>query len=352
MTAHMTEETSYQQIRETWIKRYPLTWHAFNRRRLILPEAIAADYVSMSDASEDAFIRYCSFKQAAIRETRTPPQERDNLETDIAIREFANLEQWLAGGRKTLFLERDLGLALLRTQLPEEMTFGDIHFKWPSFLVHFPFGLLPIQAVRGLEYITSVYITQLPEDGMLTELSEIHDEWRPYTNGGRCQFQFSGGLSIFAFMHHLNRMDQDNGCKLVTPKNEDLHNLMQMFTRPPDDERILPTEQNALAQAQKLTLNILLFLSSLPGNEVEPKPVRKFQMLGKQRFRSELVPASWIGRQNWKPNQPHSEKEPGSISDYRLPAHWRAGHWKRQAYGPRFSLRKPIWIEPYSTGGL
>lgn len=31
-------------------------------------------------------------------------------------------------------------------------------------------------------------------------------------------------------------------------------------------------------------------------------------------------------------------------------AHWVCGHIKKQPYGPNFSLRKTIWIEPYLTG--
>ena len=31
--------------------------------------------------------------------------------------------------------------------------------------------------------------------------------------------------------------------------------------------------------------------------------------------------------------------------------HWVKGFWKEQAYGPKFSLRREQWIEPYTRGG-
>jgi hypothetical protein len=35
----------------------------------------------------------------------------------------------------------------------------------------------------------------------------------------------------------------------------------------------------------------------------------------------------------------------------RLAPHFRRGHWKRVAHGPRHSLHRLDWIEPYWTGG-
>ena len=32
-----------------------------------------------------------------------------------------------------------------------------------------------------------------------------------------------------------------------------------------------------------------------------------------------------------------------------LPGHWRAGHWRRQAFGEGSLQRKLIWIQPYKT---
>ena len=42
-----------------------------------------------------------------------------------------------------------------------------------------------------------------------------------------------------------------------------------------------------------------------------------------------------------------SESEDGAS---RLLPHWRKGHVKSQPHGPRHSLRKIIWIQPYRAG--
>jgi hypothetical protein len=58
----------------------------------------------------------------------------------------------------------------------------------------------------------------------------------------------------------------------------------------------------------------------------------------------------------WSPNylgRVYTAKaEAGDLgeTDRHRRAHWRKGHLKSQAYGPRHSLRRIIWIQPYRTG--
>src|SRR5271166_6210030 len=55
----------------------------------------------------------------------------------------------------------------------------------------------------------------------------------------------------------------------------------------------------------------------------------------------------------WSPNflgrDYQATSETGDTEWHRR-AHWRKGHIKTQPYGPRHSLRKIIWIQPYRTG--
>ena len=44
-----------------------------------------------------------------------------------------------------------------------------------------------------------------------------------------------------------------------------------------------------------------------------------------------------------------SSTEPGETGSH-LRAHWKKGHLKSQAHGPKHLLRKVIWIHPYRTG--
>ena len=58
----------------------------------------------------------------------------------------------------------------------------------------------------------------------------------------------------------------------------------------------------------------------------------------------------------WSPNylgRVYTAKaEAGDLgeTDRHRRAHWRKGHLKSHAYGPRHSLRRIIWIQPYRTG--
>jgi hypothetical protein len=55
----------------------------------------------------------------------------------------------------------------------------------------------------------------------------------------------------------------------------------------------------------------------------------------------------------WSPNYLgrvfQAETEKGDPENHQRP-HWKKGHLKSQAHGPRSSLRKIIWIQPYQTG--
>jgi hypothetical protein len=55
----------------------------------------------------------------------------------------------------------------------------------------------------------------------------------------------------------------------------------------------------------------------------------------------------------WSPNYLgrvfRAETENGDPENHQRP-HWRKGHLKSEAHGPRSSLRKIIWIQPYGTG--
>jgi hypothetical protein len=44
-----------------------------------------------------------------------------------------------------------------------------------------------------------------------------------------------------------------------------------------------------------------------------------------------------------------AKSEGGDVDRHQRP-HWRKGHLKSQPHGPKLSLRKIIWIQPYCTG--
>jgi hypothetical protein len=113
-------------------------------------------------------------------------------------------------------------------------------------------------------------------------------------------------------------------------------------------------DQDWFRKALHLALNILLFMSSSPL-ELEPlTELRKPSVVG-DRFVSGLYQARFIGDSQRKrlKHEPEIIAQPfvqtGSGSAHA--AHWVAGSWRQQPHGPKSSLRKLIWVQPYFAQG-
>jgi hypothetical protein len=72
-------------------------------------------------------------------------------------------------------------------------------------------------------------------------------------------------------------------------------------------------------------------MGSFP-EEYEPEKVLRPAREKKVRFRAELRAARFLGKEAYRPaSRPTgAEHEP---TGRQLPGHWRAGHWRRQAFG-------------------
>jgi hypothetical protein len=107
-----------------------------------------------------------------------------------------------------------------------------------------------------------------------------------------------------------------------------------------------------LKKIELLALNILLFLSAYPL-EYEPEEkhvLRKPRMEGKHQIPG-LYPARFVGQSQIRPTQKaHAVAHMISQEEYHMKRHWKCGHWKRQAFGPKRADRKLIWINPYQAG--
>ena len=91
-------------------------------------------------------------------------------------------------------------------------------------------------------------------------------------------------------------------------------------------------------------------MGSLP-EEYEPDQVLRAAREKKGQLRPELRAARFLGKEAYRPaSRPTgAEHQP---TGRKLPGHWRAGYWRRQAFGEGSLQRKLIWIQPYKTGGL
>ena len=97
----------------------------------------------------------------------------------------------------------------------------------------------------------------------------------------------------------------------------------------------------------RLAINILMLLSWVPDEVGEEKCVRKAQADRQGGIlKTELWEPKFIGRPTFEQRKPSDRGEVDGT--YRFNQVRRA-HWKRQAHGPAYSLRKVIWVSLYRT---
>lgn len=114
--------------------------------------------------------------------------------------------------------------------------------------------------------------------------------------------------------------------------------------------------------ALQLVVNALCYISAYPEDietawpEGTPDSLKQKADDGhgkaKMRAKSKLtamgyVPVHLCGR---RISQQRSELGLDRPEDKHLSTHWRRGHWRNQAFGPRKSLRKLIWVMPVIVG--
>jgi hypothetical protein len=107
-----------------------------------------------------------------------------------------------------------------------------------------------------------------------------------------------------------------------------------------------------LNKMELLGLQTLLFLSAYPLEyDTKEAVIRKPRLEGKHHIPG-LYPAKFVGQSQIRPQSKwHSVASAhGGEPNYRLSAHWRRGHWKRQWFGPKHGQQKLIWIHPYKAG--
>jgi hypothetical protein len=114
-----------------------------------------------------------------------------------------------------------------------------------------------------------------------------------------------------------------------------------------------PTDEldnHFLQKTLALGMNILMFMGTLPaeekGEEILRKPCLSKPEEGKRQY-SGLYAAKFVGESQFR--GPH--KASGAHSGRVLPAHWRAGHWKRVPVGKGKQERRLTWINLYQTHG-
>src|ERR1700746_287050 len=130
------------KILKSIAKYCPLSYAKFFGRKYILPHYREGDYFPMD------FQNLCSFDRCL--HFALEPETTDDVMRCSLANTFAALEY----DRPTLYLERELGEALLRTEILADISSGDINWRWPAFRIMLPKELISIKREGGLRSLT------------------------------------------------------------------------------------------------------------------------------------------------------------------------------------------------------
>jgi hypothetical protein len=270
------------------------------------------------------------------------------------------LNEWMKQGQTTLFVEKEFGEALKRTDLPAGFSPADLHWRWNSFRLVLPLGLFrfkfrsddPHQEASDND-IPTVTIAKVFKGHSLDFHPTLFRETEAAFGRKPLGDTWPNEDSVLFSFHHKSPdpknkkiLDFFGGCKL---DDRTLRTLAEEIDVTPEVLPLWHPESTArLIEIKQFIFNTLLYLGSVP-QEYEPEEVLRIARAKKGRWRPAIKAARFLGRQAYRPVR-DSEKEHESTGR-KLPGHWRCGHWVRQPYGLKSLMRKLIWIQPYQTQG-
>jgi hypothetical protein len=143
----------------------------------------------------------------------------------------------------------------------------------------------------------------------------------------------------------------DQSIRLIDLKNdEELEELQRKYShsssiRTPESQEFTPDDIAAMTKAIKFIFNVILLMTHKP-ELIEPAQMLKRVTKGPGKPIEYWSPHV-IGR-HYKLRYEHHE---GAGTHASPRGHWVSGFWREQHYGPKHSLSKTLWIEPYWRGG-
>jgi hypothetical protein len=294
--------------------------------------------------------------------SRAGHQDEANRDTWRKVAgQFTVVNEWMKQGQTTLFVERELGERLKRTDLPKGFTPQDLNWRWNCVRLVIPLELFrvklrmddPRQEVSDTD-ISIVTIAKVFKGQSLDFHPTLFQETAAAFGRKPLGDVWPNEEAVLFSMHRKptdpkqkKLFDFFGGCKL---DSRTLRTLAEEIDVAPEVLPFWDPDTGArLVEIKRFIFNALLYLSSVPI-EYEPEKVLRPGREKKGKWRPAIKAARFLGQQAYRPAHRPPGKE-HEATGRTLPGHWRSGHWIRQPYGPKSSLRKLIWIQPYKTQG-
>lgn len=273
---------------------------------------------------------------------------------------FYAVMAWVALGKISLFVERELAEALLRTDLPSDFSPEDLSWKWNAFRLFLPKGLFRVESEYGLIEPTCVTGARYFKGKPLLTDSALKEDVRAFLKRRGFESIFEGTAKSRAEENSLML------CMQMRPQPEFM-GAADFYIAAVLDDRTLSEiakdnqayspprnwtfpEEEFLRQIKRFVFNALLFTGQMPVEYEPGEVIRPLREKG-GRIRSEIRKARFLGKELYRPQTRTDAGHSHEPTGRKLPGHWRAGHWKRQPFGPGRSQRRLQWIQPYKTFG-
>lgn len=340
-------------------EKAPLTYGQLFGRKYIPPASRQGEYGSLDLDNWMSFERLYRYANLGW-----------NMQDEVANCALWNMCAHMRFNRPTLFLERELGEALLRTEVLQDLNCEDINWKWPSFRVVLPKQLLSIERAKGSLYLTHFDVCYAEAHKPIRCPAGIAFEVDAFAASQNKRDNYHL-LEKAQFMYKPDEHGIGISAALDQPENDAVHQTIYGAAKPwgaiklaeshgitgdlhsPMDQD--DADRKLLNRLEHLIFNVLLYLSMVPEDS-EAKVIHRDKVIRKENLRHlqpALLEARFVGQQEFRapalvPSRTGMNPAGGPMR--MVAAHWVCGAWRRVPYGPKHSLRRLTWIRPYATG--
>src|SRR5271166_2556467 len=326
-------------------KKMPLLWQTIMTKRYILPQYRQADYYNQEACDYLMLDFLMEFTQGI-----------DRGVDEVLNTQYVSLVRAMEHERPTLYMEKEFAPVLMKSPLPDDYEISDLHWRWPSFRVYLPKGLLTIK--RKDEECSMMYLDVVNIEANdtyhlpLPIAKEIADVWGNYRIP-----PFHNEYNGLGVSGNLDFDCVESSIAYAGTTPTDAVNVKKVFSIVSGSHPLItPLKSDELdneftTRMIAVALKVLLFLSSyqIVSDPIESDIIRKPKMEGNRHIIG-LYHAKFVGELAIKLTNSISKAGGFTYTDRSIAAHWVSGHWKRVPYGPKHSLRKLMWIPIYRTG--
>jgi hypothetical protein len=231
----------------------------------------------------------------------------------------------------TFYVSKELLAAAARTDLPAELLLDAVPFPFPALVFMLPKGTIRHPIEGDCPYV----VVSRTEKGHVTSL--------PLKDIRVSSVAPGTAVTTSTYLPEENRAYYKS---ISVVPGETLKAAFERASKIPlelPDEDSPEVEADFIERLWRLGLTLVLIMAS---GEKLVETGRRLKIVKPKNRSSPSM-------EYWSPNylgRVYRSLSQDDEAESHLRPHWRKGHLKSQPYGPKQSLRKIIWLQPYRTG--